>query len=224
MKKNKIKKFAFILVIAFSLVIQSKSQSNLKIGAKAGMNIARLTNMGNASATWGGVGASIETKSLILPHGGAYLWLSVSDKAFFVVELIYSMEGVKEIESTKGLLINTKTTSTTNLHYIKLPIMFKFWAADNFSMGTGPFFGYLIGAYNKMETISGDVNTSNTTNSTTGLNEFEVGLSLDLNYTLDMGLNIGLRYATGLTDVYEDYSNKHTSSVVQLYAGWHLTE
>ncbi len=81
--------------------------------------------------------------------------------------------------------------------------------------------GYLADASNKSETIT---NNTNTINSTTGLNNAEIGLLLDLNYNLDMGLNIGLRYATGLTNVYEDSMNKHTSSVVQLYAGWHFME
>ncbi len=219
------KKIALILVISLAMGIQSKSQSSLSIGAKGGLNIARLTNMGNASAMFGGFGTSIETKSLILPHGGMYLWLNLSDKAFIASELIYSMEGVKVITTTKGMdLINTKVTSTTTLHYIKLPVMLKFWAAENFSIGAGPFFGYLASASNKSETITDNTETSSTTTSTTGLNNAEGGLLLDLNYNLDMGLNIGLRYATGLSNVYEDSMNKHTSSVVQLYAGWHFME
>ncbi len=218
------KKTAFILVISFAMGIHSKGQNSLSIGAKGGLNIARLTNMGSASTTLGGFGESIETKSLILPHGGMYLWWDVSDQAFFVSELMYSMEGVKVIESTSGLDLNTKTTSTTHLHYIKLPVMLKFWAAENFSIGAGPFFGYLTGASNTEETITNNKKYTTTTTTTTGLNNAESGLLLDLNYNLDIGLNIGLRYATGLTDVDEDAKNKHTSSVVQLYAGWHFTE
>jgi len=150
------------------------AQQQVKFGPKAGINLATLSGDDNSELKIGF-------------HIGAVAEIKFNDKFSLQPELLYSTQGAKSklIEDIK-----------LNSDYINIPIMFKYYLVEGFSVEAGPQVGFLM----KSEMTDGD--------SSVDMKDYyksvDFGLGFGLAYDLPQGLFVNARYNLGLSKVGEE--------------------
>ena len=131
---------------------------------------------------------------------GVYAEIRLSDKFSIQPELIYSGQGYS---------IGKGDDNLTALGYLNIPLMAKYYLTKGVTIEAGPQVGFLLFADN-----DGDVKDD--------FNNVDFGINVGLGYKLENGLNFGLRYNAGLSNVFDtdDYTNKN--GVLQFSVGYTL--
>ena len=154
-----------------------------QFGVKAGMNVSSISADGfdDSSAKVG-------------YYAGLFMNAPLAENFSIQPELIYNNLGAKT-EYTVG---STTTSTSLNLDYITVPVMFQYNATPMFYLEAGPEFGFLVNANGKNSTGN---NTTTVDLDTDNFNKFNMGIGLGagLNITPKFGLNA--RYIAGLNDV-----------------------
>jgi len=159
-----------------------------------GLGIRGGVNFANQSIT------DINTDSRTGFLAGAYVILAFSEKWGIQPELLYSSQG-SELPDVDELY---------KFNYLSIPVLLRWKPANVLSFEAGPQFSSLLSAKND----SGGSIKEQFKNSDFGL---VVGATLHL----PLGLNAGVRYVWGFTnvaDLQDDTEVKNTA--VQVYAGW----
>ena len=181
-----------LFTITMALVAFSVSAQNITFGAKAGLNFASMT---------GDDADGLDGRTSI--HLGVTAEIEMSDSFSIQPELLYSGQGYTADGDVTG-----------KVDYINLPVMAKFYVADGFSVEAGPQIGFLASAKADVDGESTDIKDL--------LKSTDFALNLGAGYKLDSGLNFGLRYSMGLTDVPEGDSDGFKHSVLQLSVGFNF--
>ncbi|MGE6353108.1 porin family protein [Flavobacterium sp. NPDC079362] len=124
--------------------------------------------------------------------------IPISDKFSFQPELMYSGQGYSFNDNTVAL------------NYLNIPLMGKYYVTKGLSVEAGPQIGFLLSAKNEKTDVKDAFNT------------FDFGVNLGLGYKLDNGLNFGVRYNLGLTDInnVDNSSIKNKNGVFQVSVGY----
>jgi hypothetical protein len=124
--------------------------------------------------------------------------IPISDTFSFQPELMYSGQGYSFNDNTIAL------------SYLNIPLMGKYYLTKGLSIEAGPQLGFLLSAKNE------------TTDVKDSFNPFDFGVNFGLGYKLDNGLNFGVRYNMGLTDINDlpNSSSNNKNSVFQLSVGY----
>jgi len=156
-----------------------------------GLGIKAGANFANQSIN------TIKQESITGFNGGAYLILAFSEKWAIQPELLYSSQGA-ELPST-----------TREFDYMSIPVLLRWKPISVLSIEAGPQFSKLVGAKIDGADVQDEFKNS------------DFGLAVGATVHLPLGLNAGLRYVWGFTDVSDVQSNPEVkNTVVQLYAGW----
>ncbi len=176
-----------LLVAVLSLSASAAFSQGFEWGAKAGLNLAKITDEDDIKMRPGF-------------YAGVFAEKVVSD--FFGVqgELLYSQMGAKA--KFEG------ETSVTKHDYLVLPILAKFYVLEGLSVDLGPQFGYMLSAKEKF-----DGETSNYYDED-GLKKFDVSFAAGLSYKICGRFDVSARYNLGLTKIYDfedmgDYKPKN---------------
>jgi hypothetical protein len=219
-----------ILATIFCMMHNLYAQDKINIGVKGGINIASMSNVGSASASFGSSSSSNKNKPRILPHFGIYSEIKVNDVFSFQPELLFSMKGYSnEAKAINGF---TSSSSETNnklaLSYIDIPLQMRF-NFNKFHILAGPYIGFLVAATYKTnsEVIIGSSSSKSESKSTSkeNFNSPEAGIYLGAGYELENGLSFGARWCRGLSDVTDNNStagNNNSNSVFQISLGYKL--
>lgn len=159
-----------------------------------GLGIKAGANFANQSIT------DIDTDSRTGFNGGAYLILAFSEKWAIQPELLFSSQG-SEIPDFNQV---------TQLDYFSIPLLVRWKPIKLLSFHAGPQFSTLLSAVDK----SGDSIKDDFKNS-------DFGLAAGATVHLPLGLNGGLRYVWGFTDV-ADLQNdiEVKNKTLQIFVGW----
>ena len=175
-----------------------------QFGIKAGMNVSSISNDG-----WD------DSKAKVGFYGGLFMNAPLAESFSIQPEILYNNLGSK----TERTVAGTKYSSTLNLDYIAVPVMFQYNATPEFYLEAGPEFGFLVNASSKA--TAG--NNSNITNiDTDSFNKFNMGIGLGAGFNITNKLGINARYVAGLNDVTDndkwgsDASNKNNNFQVGL--------
>jgi hypothetical protein len=124
--------------------------------------------------------------------------IPISDKFSFQPELMYSGQGYSFNDNTVAL------------SYLNIPLMGKYYLTKGFSVEAGPQIGFLLAAKNEKVNVKDSFNT------------VDFGVNFGLGYKLENGLNFGVRYNLGLTDInnVDNSSVKNKNSVFQVSVGY----
>lgn len=161
-------------VAAFSITAHAQTP-DLKLGAKAGVNFANLSNSNGDMKT--------------AFHVGVLAEVFINEKFSVQPELLYSSQGTSLKEEFLGGSIDVKT----NLDYINIPIMAKYYLMDGLSVQAGPQVGFLVKAEGKSGGETQDIKDS--------FQSVDFGINLGAGYELPMGVFFDARYNLGLSKV-----------------------
>ncbi|GAB3581504.1 porin family protein [Hymenobacter daeguensis] len=188
----------FILSLGLLVSVASAANAQARFGVKAGLNLANVT------------AKDIEgNKNLLGAAAGIMADVSFSDLLSFHPELLYSQKGVKFEE--------TGATGQTRTSYIDLPLLLRV-KADGLFFEAGPQAGFLIGQ--KSESTINGLGTFTST-STDGTRKVDIGYIAGIGYQLPVGLELGVRYNGGISDLSDPSSDpKVRNSVFQFQLGY----
>lgn len=165
------------------------AQSQISVGAKAGLNLASQSYSGIDSLTSG-----VDFKSLPLYSFGAVLEVGLTENFAIQAEANYMQKGGRSEFSGDILGITFSTKSDIRVNYLDIPVLAKY------SFGGESAKGYLLAGPNFSYAFSGKTKIESTT--PVGSDSSEEDLNFDdaaYNRT-DLGLNLGIGAQFGLSD------------------------
>lgn len=195
-----------LLFAAFAVFAFTTAQSQeIRFGAKGGVNIASL-----GGDSYSGVGSLGSRTSF---HIGGLAEIPLSEKFALQPEILYSSEGSNWGWGLSG---------DTQLDYIRIPVLAKYYIIEGLSAEAGPSFGVLVSAKMDGKDKLGNFDVKDL------YKNFDASFAIGATYRLDMGVFFSLRYNKGLlnirsdSDYYSGYSGsyKNQSNVFQISAGY----
>ena len=188
---------------------------DIRFGVKAGVNLATVA------------GDDVEeTAGYISFLIGGTAEIPVSERFSIQPEILYSQQGFTQdgtvsVTDVNGTVTDNIALETTGrLDYLIIPIMAKYYVSEGFGLEAGPQIGFLLNS--KFDVDAGSLTTgdfgSTTLNLFDNTKKFDFGVNLGAGYQLNSGLNFGLRYNLGLTDIFEASDAKN--SVLQVSVGY----
>lgn len=187
-----------ILSLGLLVGMASAAHAQARFGVKAGLNLANIS------------AKDIEgNKNLLGATAGVMADISFSDLLSFHPELLFSQKGVKYEE--------TGSTGQTRTNYLDIPLLLRV-KADGLFFEAGPQAGFLLGL--KSEATVAGLGTFSST-STDGTRKIDIGYIAGVGYQLPMGLEFGVRYNGGISDLSDPSSDPKTrNSVFQFQVGY----
>lgn len=198
------------LAAAIAVLGLSQSDAQVNFGVKAGPQLSNLVGNDDVDAS---------TKFGF--HAGAYANIRISEQFAFQPELLYSMQGAESEMTYEEFGITYRDEDKIQLSYINVPLMMKWYAYDGLNFEFGPQIGFNVAAKAKGESTVTNGDGSITTSYDEDIDDIETvdfGLNIGAGYELPMGLNFGIRYALGLTEIQKDSDLKN--SVISLGIGY----
>ena len=193
------KKFILSLGLLAGVAGAANAQE-FRLGVKAGVGLASISGDG-ASGT--------NKKNLVVPSAGLMADISFSDLISFHPELLYSQKGFR-YESGSNY-------AQSRLSYLDLPLLLRVKAQGLF-FEAGPQVGFLIAEKDEIN-VQG-VGTMTST-STDGTRKVDAGYIVGVGYQLPQGLELGIRYNGGISDIIDPSgSSKVRNSVFQFQLGY----
>lgn len=189
------------------------SDSKLKFGVKAGVNFA------NISISYDGdEDDDSDTKAVTSFHFGGYADLSVSPAFSIQPGLTLSGKGFKEEESYSEPGYSEEGKSTTNVMYLEVPVNFVYKIND-FYIGAGPYAAFALSGKNKYEYTEndgGDITSEKEEEDVKigngeddQLKGTDFGINFMAGYQLKNGINLGVGYGLGLSNIYPGESSEN---------------
>lgn len=201
----------FIAVAVLSIPISTSQE--LRLGAKAGLNVASFGGPGH----FGGLSSRASF------HVGGLVEIPLIGKFSIQPELLYSSQG-GNYDYYFGFF-DAEVNGDIKLNYIAVPVIAKFYIIDELSAEAGPVFNVLVSAEkeiydsNKKAIINVDAKDD--------YKSFDAAIGIGASYRLNTGVFFNLRYNIGLLNINEDYVEddikykyKNQNNVFQISAGY----
>lgn len=185
------KKLLLSAAFAVCSVIAVNAQE-VKFGVKAGPQLTNLT----------GNDAFNEADSKFGFHAGVYANMKFGGDQFaFQPEILFSTQGAKIDILGEDIKYN--------LTYFNIPLMLKWYAYEGFNVEFGPQVGFNLSGKAKFDGESYDLDE---------IEAIDFGLNIGAGYELENGINFGIRYGLGLTEITKEAGPKN--SVFSLGIGY----
>lgn len=184
------------LIAAVAVLGVSSADAQVNFGIKAG---PQLTNLIGDDAE--------EVDSKLGFNVGGYANIRFSESFAFQPELQFSTQGAKSEWQEAGSTAKVKW----NFSNINVPLMVKWYAYDGLNFEFGPQVGFNVAAkadYDFDTPIDGIDGSGK--RDIEDVETVDFGLNIGAGYELPNGLNFGLRYTHGLTDVIKDVDMKNS--------------
>ncbi len=187
------KRISTIFCMVF--LCSSLSAQQVDFGVKGGVNLATITGDGTDNLDFRAAG-----------HAGIVFEIGFGEKLALQPEVLFSMQGAKE----EATILGQTFESRTNLDYINVPILFKFYPVKGFHVGLGPQFGFLLSAKSKIDG-QGEEDLDEL------MNDVDIALALNLGFKTESGFGVFGRYNLGVVDIFdiEDASEANQNAVIQ---------
>ena len=185
------KTLRYFLIVGFALVwMQANSQT---MGLKGGLNVSSI----------GGDAQGVESR--LAYHAGLFYNMRINDVLGFQPEVVYSSQGA-QLEANNDLKVI--------YNYINVPLMFKYYANENFNIQAGPQVGIMASAKAKFEDVDEDIKDQ--------LEPVDLGIGIGLGYEINK-LQFVARYNYGLTSTAKDSGDEHyPNRIFQIGVGYVL--
>jgi hypothetical protein len=159
---------SMIAVLAFGFT----NAQETRFGIKGALNVASLT--GNYADN---------AKSLIGFQVGGFAEIKIIEKLAIQPELLYSAQGAK-IDFPGG-------DYNTNLDYLNVPVLAKYYVTKEFTVEAGPQIGFLLSAKANSKNVKNEFKST------------DLGFNFGAGYNFTENLSAGIRYTVGISNVYD---------------------
>jgi hypothetical protein len=219
----------FLLLASLAMTLGANAQ--VQVGGKAGFNYYfQSVSLGDDAPAGTEEPTATDGPGF---HVGGFASFDLSDQIFLRPELLYSTRTSSESFSSSITLLDVTTSVDAdvqnNLTYLELPLMLGYRLSDRISLHVGPALGFMLGSKTTVsgsqsitadgETVTTSIDTED--DSTEGLNTTEVAGVLGLGYSMENGLDLGLRYWRGFTPLEEETDLTRTNqNVLQFSVGY----
>jgi opacity protein-like surface antigen len=214
--------FYFLATIVF-LSFTAHAQET-KFGIKAGVNFS------NISSDLPDYSSDMKLGF----HIGGGVSLGLTDNFAITADLLYDMKGAQQkiTESYTAGSASVKRTSKEKLtiSYIEIPVLARYNLESGLYFNAGPYIGFLAGFKDEEDVTQSSTengvttNTSSSTSSTdhTGWSSSDFGLKFGLGYKMESGLDLGLNYSLGLSNLIDVEGNpyKAHNNVISITIGY----
>lgn len=192
-----------ILVLA---MVSVNAQAKFELGLKGGLNLANLST---------DVDASYESRTGY--HIGAYTLIKAANIGV-QPELLFSAQGTTYSFSQ----INQDLQS--ELKYLTVPVMLKYYFPLGLNLQLGPQFGFLINAEGDIVTEDGNqqISVQSGQDIANQFKDSDISAVLGAGWDLPFGLNIAARYLIGINDISESEDDDSKNRVFQVSVGFRL--
>jgi len=127
---------------------------------------------------------------------GVMAEIPITGKFYFQPEALFSGQ---------GFAINKDVVA---LNYLNIPLMGKYYVTKGLSLEAGPQIGFLLSA--KQESV----------NVKDSFQSLDYGVNAGVSYKLNNGLNFGIRYNVGLSDITKATNFTNKNGVAQVSIGY----
>ncbi len=181
------------------------TDSAVRFGVKAGMNVSSLSDDGSLEDQGSKIGF----------NAGVFANIPVGSMFSVQPEVLYSQYGDKYDQVIAG----NRYSYANHLDYITVPVMLQYNLIPNLYVEAGPEFGFMVSAKNKAKNETNNDIISESGNYKDNFNTFNFGLGLGAGYYFTDNIGITARYVAGLTDIAKnrpDNSNAIRNNVFQV--------
>ena len=216
------KKRVFYFIAIFLVLFSLNTTAQIKIGAKAGLNLANAAVEGLK-----------DTKSKIGIHIGGIAELEIADALSAQVGLLLSQKGYKVEESGTDFGISYSSEEKASLFYLDIPLtaMYKYELSDFSIYGKGGFnIGMgLSGKYSWEDTYDGDTDSGDDSiewgsGVDDHLKRLELGFILGAGVEFNENIQVGLSYNIGLNDISAQDGSEIKNRVFAITVSYFLTD
>ena len=183
----------YILLFYYCLLALSTQAQKMEFGPLGGINLAKTNH--------------VPTDGISPARAGFYLGLFAEKKLWgkwaIQPELLYSLQGKK---ISGQLLSGAPFRGKSNLGYLNIPLLAKFYLLERLHLIAGPQVGILLSAKNQL-TILGNQTQENVMST---FKPFDFSVTGGVAYEFTPGVALHLRYNVGLTNISkEEEERKH---------------
>jgi len=165
----------------------------VKIGVKAGLNIASLTFDEN----------ELESSQKTGFTAGIMAEIPLAKNFSVQPEVLYSQQGMKFSYSDIDVA-NSSYESTITLNYLNIPVMLKYYVLKGLSVQAGPQIGILLKSNNKYQDNFLGYDNHENYNLSDYTNAFDTSVNLGLGYQFKDKFYVDLRYNISYSDVFKE--------------------
>jgi len=178
------------LLVCATITAQTEK---VKIGVKAGLNIASLTFDEN----------ELESSQKTGFTAGIMAEIPLAKNFSVQPEVLYSQQGMKFSYSDIDVA-NSSYESTITLNYLNIPIMLKYYVLKGLSVQAGPQIGILLKSNNKYQDNFLGYDNHENYNLSDYTNAFDTSVNLGLGYQFKDKFYVDLRYNISYSDVFKE--------------------
>ena len=192
------KKTIIILCTLFLSASAIAQDQKVKLGIKAGLNLATLTLDES----------ELDSSSKAGFTAGVMVEIPMTKKFSLQPEIMYSQQGTKTSFSDSDVT-NSNYESTIKLNYLNIPVMLKYYVKEGLSVQAGPQIGILLKANNKYK----DNFLGYDNQESFDLKEYSSGIDTSVNvglgYQFKDKFYTDLRYNISYSNVFKDGDTNH---------------
>ena len=192
------KKTIIILCTLFLSASAIAQDQKVKLGIKAGLNLATLTLDES----------ELDSSSKAGFTAGVMVEIPMTKKFSLQPEIMYSQQGTKTSFSDSDVT-NSNYESTIKLNYLNIPVMLKYYVIEGLSVQAGPQIGILLKANNKYK----DNFLGYDNQESFDLKEYSSGIDTSVNvglgYQFKDKFYTDLRYNISYSNVFKDGDTNH---------------
>lgn len=195
-----------VAVMAFGFI----NAQSAKFGLKAGLNVANQVYSGSGAPS---------PSSIVGFNLGGFVDVKIADKFHIQPELLYSTQGSKFNMTVPNGGTYYNTENTFKLAYLNIPVMFKYYAAEKFSLEAGPQIGFLVDSKLVVNVLGQSVSQD----AKDLFDKIDFGFNLGAGYDISKKFSAGVRYNIGLSNVMKTESgddSKIKNNVLSLSLGY----
>ncbi|OCB72864.1 hypothetical protein B0A79_21370 [Flavobacterium piscis] len=187
------KKSMLVLCTLLLCATITAQTEKVKIGVKAGLNIASLTFDEN----------ELESSQKTGFTAGIMAEIPLAKNFSVQPEVLYSQQGMKFSYSDIDVA-NSSYKSTITLNYLNIPVMLKYYVLKGLSVQAGPQIGILLKSDNKYQDNFLGYDNHENYNLSDYTNAFDTSVNLGLGYQFKDKFYVDLRYNISYSDVFKE--------------------
>ena len=169
------------------LLVAVQLQAQLRFGAKAGVNLAKI------NIDYSNLGQTVKESAITSYHVGGFV-------EFKALPMLFVQPGL-ELNGLGGKVGVTPDQEEANMMYLRVPIHLVTrlpLGLGSVFAGAGSYFGYALSGTREANGIKQDINFGNKPDD--DFKKSDIGLSFLAGYQLKSGLNFSLGYQMGLSN------------------------